>query len=173
MKKLLSMGPLLLLMSVIVVGASAFVYESAQQTVTQNIQEIATLSLSNAALGNIEEGETKSYDKVGTPALGDIISLTTSKANVYLHLDSDLDSQSGSYSAYTITVKFATVPGGSANATGDTACMMTLASPDPVAIDLDVAGSWTFDFEISTTADSVSTDTPTTVMITVLAESTA
>jgi VCBS repeat-containing protein len=49
---------------------------------------------------------------------------------------------------------------------------MTLASPDYAAINLDAAGSWTFDFEVTTTAKSVSADQPTTATIVVTAEST-
>ncbi len=171
-----SIGLLLIMLSFSIVAVSAFVYESAQQTVTQTIQEIATLTLQNSALGNIEEGETKTYTKTGGGGdveianLGDAISITTTKANVYLHLDSDLDSLTD-YSTYTITVKFAQVQG-STYSVGDTAGTMTIASPDPSAIDLDASGMWKFDFEITTTADSVSADSPSTVAITVTGEST-
>lgn len=159
------------MLSLIIVFVSAFIYETAQQTVTQTVEEIATLTLSSAALGNIEEGETKSYTKGTIPDLGAAISITTTKPNVYLHLNSSIDSLSTYYTTYNVTVKFATVPGGS-HSVGETACTLTIASPDPAAINLDAAGSWTFDFEVTTTADSVSADQPTTATIVVTAEST-
>ena len=169
-KKIL--GVFFILLSILIVFVSAFVYETAQQTVTQTVTNIATLTLSNAALGTIEEGETKSYTKVDVTELGAAISITTTKAGVYLHLNSDIDSLSTYYTTYTITVKFITVPGGSSHAVDDTACTMTIVSPDPAAVTLDVAGSWVFDFEVTTTADSVSADQPTTATIVVTAEST-
>ena len=45
-------------MSLIIVVVSAFVYDQASQTTTQTIVNVAALTLNNAALGNIEEGET-------------------------------------------------------------------------------------------------------------------
>ena len=165
-----SIGLLLVILSFSIVGVSAFVYESAQQSITQTVQEIATITLQNSALGNIEEGATQAYTKSEVAELGNAISLTTTKANVYLHLDSDLNDLTD-YSTYTITVKFSQVVG-STYSIGDTACTMTLASPDPTAIDLDAAGTWKFDFEITTTAGLVDADVPTTVTITVTAEST-
>ncbi len=171
-----SIGLLLVILSFSIVGVSAFVYESAQQTATQTIQEIAEITLQNSALGNIEEGETKTYTKTGgggdveLATFGEAIIITTTKDNVYLHLNSDLDSLSD-YSTYTITVKFAQVQG-STYTVGNTAFTMTLASPDPTAIDLDVAGEWKFDFEITTTANSVNGNTNKTVTITVSGEST-
>ena len=166
-------GLVFLLMSFTIASVSAYVYEQAQQTITQTIQEIANITLQNSDLGNIEEGETISYTKVGVPLLGDAISVVTTKANVYLHLDSDLDSLSSYYSVYDIVVKYDTVPGGSSHTSGNTACTLTLGSPDFSSIDLDVAGSWTFDFEITTTAQSVSADQATTVTIIVSAQSIA
>ncbi len=165
-------GVLFILLSFSIVGVSAYVYEQAQHQVTQTILNIATLTVQNSALGNIDEGQTILYTPSNQSDLNNIISIATIKANVYLHLDSDLDSLSGSYSAYNIVVKFDSVPGGSGHSTGDTACTLSLASPDFSSIDLDVAGSWTFDFEITTTANSVSSDTATIVTISVSAEST-
>ena len=165
-------GVFFVLLSIIIVSVSALVYESAQQTVTQTIKEIATITLNNSALGNIEEGETKSYTKADVAALGAAISITTGKANVYLHLNSTIDSLSAYYTTYTITVKYITVPGGSTHSVGETAATMTIASPDPAAVTLDVAGSWVFDFEVTTTAQSVSADQATTATIVVTAEST-
>ena len=167
------MGVLLIALAFSVVGVSAYVYQQSQMTVTQtvNVKEIATITLQNSTLGNINEGETKSYTKNEVATLGNAIDITTTATNVYLHLNSDLDSQS-SYSTYSITVKFSTVPGGSAHSVGDIACTMTKAAPDPSGITLDVAGTWKFDFEVTTTANSVDSDTPTTVTIVVTAEST-
>lgn len=159
------------LLSLMIITVSAFVYESATQTVTQTIQDVATLTLNNAALGNIEEQETKSYTKTEIPALGNVVSTTTAKNNVYLYFSSDLDSLGTYYTTYTITVKCATVPGGSSHSVGDTVATMTIATPDPAAVTLDIAGSWTFDFEITTTAKSVSSNQATSATIVVTAES--
>jgi hypothetical protein len=49
----------LILLSLSIVSVSAFVYESAQQSVDQTIRDIATFSLKDSTLGDIEEGETK------------------------------------------------------------------------------------------------------------------
>lgn len=165
-------GLLSIILAFSVIAVSAFVYETAQHTVTQNIKEIATLTVQNSALGNIEEGETKSYTKATVSSLGNIVNVTTTKDNVYLHFNSDIDSLSTYYTTYTITVKFAAVGSGSSHLVGDPACTMSLASPDPSAVTLDKSGTWRFDFEISTTAKSVSSDQPTTATIIVTAEST-
>lgn len=164
------LGVFFVLLSILIVSVTAVVYETAQQTVTQTIKNIATLVLNSPALGNIEEGETKSYTKADVVALGDAINITTYKANVYLHLNSDVDSLNAYYTTYTITIKYATVPGGSSHSTGQIAAIITIVSPDPAGIGLDVAGSWTFDFEITTTAKSVSSDQATTVTIVATAE---
>ena len=171
MKKRL-VGFALLFLSLAVVAVSAYVYETANIAVTQTVKNIATLTVQNSALGNIEEGQTLSYTKATVSSLGNILSLTTTKDNVYLHLDSDVNTLSTYYSTYTITVKYAAVGVGSSHNVGDTACTMTLASPDPAGITLDKAGTWQFDFEITTTAKSVSSDQATTVTIIVTAEST-
>src|SRR3972149_5109612 len=159
-------------MSLIIAVASAYVYETAQNTITQTVQNIATLTLQNSALGTIEEGQTISYTKGTVASLGDIVTITTTKDNVYLHFDSDVQALTTYYSNYTITVKYAAVGSGSTHNVGDTACTMTLASPDPAAVTLDVDGAWRFDFELTTTAKSVSSDQATTVTIVVNAEST-
>ena len=96
-----------------VVLVSAFVYEQASQTTTQTIIEVANLSLNNAVLGNIEEGETILYTAGNTSAVSNILSVTTTKANVYLYFNTDLDAQSGNYNTYQIEVIADTVPGGS------------------------------------------------------------
>jgi hypothetical protein len=164
-------GLLLIMLSITIIGVSAYVYEQASQTITQTIVDIATLTLKNSALGNLNEGETQTYTQATIANLGDAVSLTTTTANVYLHLDSDLDSLTG-YSTYNIVVKFSQVAG-STYSVGDTACTLSIASPDYSSIDLDAAGNWAFDFEITTTAGSVSSDTPSTVTIVVSAESTS
>jgi hypothetical protein len=164
-------GVLFVLLSFTIVMVSAYVYETAQLQTTQTIQEIATLTVQNSALGTIEEGETKSYTKATVPSLGNIVNITTTKGNVYIHFNSDLDSLTTYYTTYDITVKFAAVPGGSSHNVDDTACIMTLLSPDPAAVTLDVSGTWRFDFQITTIAKSVSTDQLTTVTIVVTAES--
>ena len=164
-------GLLLIMLSITIVGVSAYVYEQATQTITQTIIDIATITLKNSALGNLNEGDSQTYTNATVPNLGDAISLTTTTANVYLHLDSDLDALS-SYSTYDIVVKFSQVVGATYSV-GDTATTLTIGSPDYSSIDLDAAGTWAFDFEITTTAPSVSSDTPSTVTIIVGAESTA
>jgi len=169
-KKIL--GVFFILLSILIVFVSAFVYETATQTVGQTITNIATLTLKSSALGNIEEGETIKYTKDNATNLDAAISITTTKAGVYLHLNSNIDSLSAYYTTYNITVKFFTVPVGSGYSEGNAACTMTLSSPDPAAIILDAAGSWVFDFEVTTTAKSVSADQPTTATIVVTAEST-
>ena len=170
-----TMGFLLIMLSFSIVGVSAFVYETAQQTVTQTIQVAATLTSQDSALGNIFEGDTILYTRVGgggdveLASLDDIISITTVKTNIYMHLDSDLDALAD-YSTYSIVVNFDTVPGGSGQS--GTAATLTTGAPDSSAITLDAAGDWTFDFEITTTANGVVADTPTTVTITVSVEDT-
>ena len=169
-------GIALILMSVLIVTASAFIYESTSQTSSQVIKNIATLTINNAALGNIEEGSTNGYAKGNTSSLGSIVTLTTTKDNVYLHFASDLNTNSSTlstyYSTYNITVKYWTVGSGSSHSQGQTACTMSLGASDPAAITLDKLGTWAFDFEITTTAKSVSSDVGTIVTIIVTAEST-
>lgn len=161
-----------ILMSITIVAASAYVYETAQNTVTQTVKNIATLTLNNSALGNIEEGQTISYTKATVSSLGDIVTITTTKDTVYLHFDSDIQLLTTYYSTYSITVKYAAVGSGSSHNVGDTACTMTIGSPDPAAVTLDKLGTWRFDFELTTTAKSVSSDQATTATIVVTAEST-
>ena len=163
-------GVSLLLLSLLVVVVSAYVYETGNISVTQTVQNIATLTVQNAALGDIEEGQTIGYAKGNLSSLGSILNLTTTKNNVYLHLDSNVNLLSSYYSTYTITVKYAVALSG--HTVGETAKTITLASPDPTALTLEIAGDWRFDFEITTTALSVSADQPTTVTIVVTAEST-
>jgi hypothetical protein len=166
-------GLLLMALSIFIVATSAFIYEQASQTTTQTILEIASITLNNAALGNIEEGETILYTASNTSSLNDILSLTTTKANVYLHFDTDLDSQNTNYDTYEIKVKVGdTVPGGSSSSTGDNVATLSIGSPDTTSgVALDTAGDWTFDFEIATIANSVSSNQASTVNVTVTAES--
>jgi hypothetical protein len=166
------LGVLFLLLSFAVVSVSAYVYESMQQNVTQTIKEIATISLNNSTLGNLEEGQTLFYTKSNVTNLGAAISLTTTKANVYMHLSSNLASQSTYYSTFNVAVKIATKPSGGTHSAGETVYTLTLASPNSGSINLDVLGTWTFDFEVTTTAKSVSSDKSNIVTITVTAEST-
>ena len=132
---------------------------------------VAILTLQDSALGNIEEGQTICYTPANKIDLDDAMRVSTVNSIVYLHLDSNLDTLSGNYDTYDIVVKFDTVPEGSSHNTGDTACTLSLASPDYSSIDLDVAGSWTFDFEITTTAKSVSADQATTTVTIVVSAS--
>jgi hypothetical protein len=161
-----------LLMAMMIVSVSAFVYEQSSQTMGQTIVNVATLTLQNSALGNIDEGETKTYNKTTVSSLGAAASITTTKAPVYLHFNSNIDTLSTNYSNYTLVAKYITVPGGSTHAVGQTAATMTLASPNATAVTLDVLGAWVFDFELTTTAKSVSSNQTSTATITVTAEST-
>ena len=69
-------------------------------------------------------------------------------------------------------MKYAVVGAGSTHNVGDIAYTMTIATPDPTEVTLDKLGAWQFDFEITTTAKSVTTDQLNTVTIVVTAEST-
>jgi hypothetical protein len=169
MKKKL-VGFAFVFLSVVIMSASAIVYESAQQTASQTIIDIASISLKSFELGNLEEGETKSYTKAELADLGEAIRVSTTKANVYLHLDSDIQVLSSLYTTYTLTIKFITVPSGSSHSVGETATTLTIANPDSGAIHLDATGTWAFDFELETTAKLVSSDQPATATIVVTAE---
>jgi hypothetical protein len=157
---------------VLIAAVAAYVYETAQHQTTQTIKEIANIQIGNAALGNIEEGQTIAYTKVGTPILGQILNVTTTKDNVYLHFASDIAVLTTYYTTFQIVVKFAAVGSGSTHSVGDVACTMTIASPNPSEVTLDKLGTWSFDFEITTTAKSVTADQSSTATVTVTAEST-
>jgi len=163
-------GLILIMLSLSIIGVSAFVYDQASHTISQTIVNVATITVKNSALGNIEEGETKGYGKLNVTSLGNIINITSVKDGIFLHFDSDIDSLDSYYDTYDIIVKFAAVGSGSSHSVGDTACTLTLASPDD-SVTLDKLGSWRFDFEITTTALGVSADQETTVTINVTAES--
>jgi hypothetical protein len=160
-------GLLLVLLSFFIVLVSAFVYDQASQTTTQTITDVASLSISNADLGPIEEGETIVYPTT-TPALDNILSVTTTKDHAYLYIVTDLDTQSGNYDTYQIEVIVDTAPG----SLSGTVATLTIVNPSTITgIDLDTAGGYTFDFQVTTTAQQVSSDTPTTVNIDVSVES--
>jgi hypothetical protein len=165
-----AVGISLLLLTLLVVGVSAYVYETGTVAVTQTVKNIATLTVQNSALGNIEEGQTIAYTKATVSTLGSILNLTTTKTGVVLHFASNVDSLSTQYSTYTITVKYAVAISG--HTIGETLLTMTLASPNPTGVALGVAGEYRFDFEITTTALSVSSDQATSASVVVTAEST-
>jgi hypothetical protein len=167
------LGIAMLLLTIGIIGVSAYVYETGNIAITQTVRNIATITVQNSALGDIEEGDTLSYTKATVSSLGAILNLTTGKDNVYLRFNSDLDTLSTYYTWYNITVKYAAVAGGSSHSVGDVACTMTLLSPDPASFALDKTGDWRFDFEITTTAKQVVVDHATTVNIVVTAESTS
>ncbi len=167
-----STGVFLILLSISILGVSAYVYEMATQQIDQRIIEIANISLLSPDLGDINEGETKFYDKATVANLGDAITITTTTAGVYLHLNSDLNLLNAQYETYSIDVLYDTVPVGSLAVSGTVAFTMTPGSPDPAPITLDADGTWTFDFEITTKPYSVIANTNTTVEIIVSAEST-
>ena len=152
--------------------ASAYVYETGQIEMSQTVKNIATLTVGNNNLGYIEEGQTATITKTENASLGGIVSVTTTKDNVYLYFSSDIAALTTYYTTYQITVKYSAVGSGSSHTVGDIACTMTIASPTPSSITLDKLGTYTFDFELTMTAKSVSADQPTTAIITVTAEST-
>jgi len=162
-------GLLYLIFGLMVAGVSAYVYQQATMTISQNIVEIATIVVQSSDLGDIYEGETRTYTSTEVTELGSAVTITTTEQPVYLYFDSDVDSLTGSYSTYDITVQYNTVPP-SGTGSGD-ACTMTLSSPLSAPVTLDAIGTWVFDLSIETTALSVDADTPTTVTIVVSAES--
>jgi hypothetical protein len=172
-KSIRTAGLALILFGLAAIGVSAYVYQQATMTVSQTNIEIATLTLKNSDLGNINEGETLTLDNNTIAKLGDAIIITTTSQPVYLHLDSDLDSQSGSFTTYNITVEYATVASGGTGVPGNSAGTLSITSPDYSSITLDAVGTWTFNLEVTTTADSVDADTPTTITIIVTSESTS
>jgi hypothetical protein len=164
----------LILLGLSIVSVSAFVYESAQQSVDQTIRDIATFNLKDSTLGDIEEGETRIYTKANVGSLGAAINITTTKEGVYLYLDSNLDGDdlAASYSSYNVTVKFIAIADEtSTHHFGETACIMTMDSPYSSSVTLDKAGLWSFDFEIAMTAKSVTSDQGTSLTIIATAES--
>jgi hypothetical protein len=165
-------GLLLIALSFSIIVTSAFIYEQASQTTTQTILEIASITLNDSALGNIEEGDTVLYTPSNTSAVDNVISITTGKANVYMHIDTDLEGQSTYYNTYQIEVVVSSAPGTST--LSGTVATLSIGSPDTATgIDLDVAGDYVFDFQVTTNAKQVSGNQGSTVNITVYAESTS
>jgi hypothetical protein len=165
-----AIGIALIILSLLVGVVSAYVYETGTISVTQTVKNIATLTVQNSALGNIEEGQTIAYTKATVSSLGNILDLTTTKTGVVIHFDSNINLLSTYFSTYTITVKYAVALNG--HSIGDVLTTMTIASPDPTGVTLTAAGAYQFDFEITTTALSVSSDQATSVTVVVTAEST-
>ncbi len=163
-------GLSLLLLSLLVGAVSAYVYETGTIAVSQTVKNIATITVQNSALGNIEEGQTITYTKATVSSLGNILNLTTTKASVVLHFASNVNTLNTYYSTYTITVKYANAING--HVVGDVLTTISIASPNPTGVTLAAIGAYQFDFEITTTALSVSSDQATSATITVTAEST-
>lgn len=153
------------------VSISAYVYEQSSQTVSQNIVEIATITLKNSDLGNINEGQTQRYTSATVPNLGDAVSITITAENVKLHFNSNLEEYSKAYSTYDINIVLSEKPAGSNLKVGSTVCTLSLSSPNYSSVNLDAIGTYRFNFEITTTANSVDEDTPTNVTIVVSAQS--
>jgi len=164
-------GLAFIILSFLVVSISAYIYEQSSQTISQNIVEIATISLKNSDLGNINEGQTKTYTNETIPSLGNAISITITEENVKLHFNSNLDEYSRAYSTYTIDVVLVEKPAGSNLEVGSTMCTLSLSSPDYSSVNLDSIGTYCFNFEITTTANPVDEDTPTSITIVVSAQS--
>jgi hypothetical protein len=164
----LSLAAVALVASTVV---AAIIYESGTNQLTQTVKNVATLTLQNSALGNIEEGQTITITKATVSSLGAAVTLVTTKDNTYLNLDSDINLLTSAFSTYTVTAKYASVGSGSSSTVGSTACTMSIASPNPAVITLDKAGTWVLDFEVSATAKSVSSDQATTATINVSVQS--
>jgi hypothetical protein len=165
-----AIGISMLIIALMIGIVSAYVYETATITATQTIKNIATLTVQNSALSNIEEGQTLTLTKTQVSSLGNAVSLTTTKASVVLHFASNLNTLNTFYSAYTITVKYANAVNG--HAVGDVLTTMSIATPNPTGVTLAAVAAYQFDFEITATALSVSSDQVTSATITVTAEST-
>jgi hypothetical protein len=162
-------GLLLMLLALFVGVASAYVYETGNITVTQTVKNIATITVQNSVLGEIEEGQSIAYTKATVASLGNILSLATTKANVVLDFASNLNTLSTYYSEYTITVKYANAVNG--RSVGDVLTTISIGSPNPTGVTLAAIATYQFDFEITTTALSVNSDQATSATITVTAES--
>jgi hypothetical protein len=163
-------GLLFLLFGLMITGVSAYFYQHTTMTVTQKNAEVATITLKNFDLGNIKEGETKTYTSSEVANLGEAIKITTTTEPVYLHLDSNLDTLGSLFSTYKISVLYKTVP--PTGTYSGTASSITLSSPEPPYIVLNVTGTWVFDLSVEIAANSVDSNTPTIVTIIASAEST-
>ena len=152
--------PLLILGSILIASVSAFIIFQPSNTFT--------IKMNQGILGNILEGQTINYDPVNTPSLNDVIFIKTTQPNVYLYFDTNLHIQSNNYATYQIIIKAGdTIPFESEHRSGDVIAILTLEKPDAISkVVLDVAGEWTFDFDITTTAKSVNSNQSITVFIT-------
>ena len=164
-------GLTFLFLALFVSAASAYVYQSAVQSIDQTVKEVATFTLQSPVLGDIFEGETKSYTKAEVSELGNAIVVSTTKDIVYVHFSSNIEALGAYYSDYSVTVKFNAVPEGSMHGVGDTAYVLILGAPESSPVLLDVAGSYAFDFEITMAAKSVDSDQAASLAITLTAES--
>ena len=160
-------GFMLVLFCMLIFSVSAFNTEQSSNPVT--------IELNQGILGNIIEGQTLHYTPNNTSSLDDILQITTTQTNVHLFFDTDLNAQSGNYAIYKIVVKVGdTIPVGSEFSKGYIISTLTLGVPDNASgVALDAAGAWTFDFGITTTTKSVSSNQTSTVRIKVSAESTS
>ena len=156
---------LLIPISLLIVSVSGLITEPPSNNIT--------IILNQGILGNINEGQTMFYTPSNTSSLNDIVIMTNTQANISLYLDTDLDAQGDIYATYQIDVKVGdTIPNESNYSTGDTIATLDMANPDTASgVTLDVAGDWTFDFEITTTANTMSLDQSTIVKITVSVKS--
>jgi hypothetical protein len=158
------------------IGAATAIgyYEQQQSVITQNIKNVADITTKNPSLPNLEEGQSATYTKTTVTDLGDAADVTTYKSNVILAFSSsDISALTTKYSQYEIVIKYAVVPVGSTSTVGDVAATITMASPNPSSVTLDLAGNWQFDYEISVTAlPGISADTSSTATVTVTASPT-
>ena len=58
-----AIGISMLTIALLIGVVSAYVYETGNVAVTQTVKNIATLTVQNSALGNIEEGQTIALQK--------------------------------------------------------------------------------------------------------------
>jgi hypothetical protein len=151
---------MLLFACVFVTGVTGFVYEQSTQTFSQTIIDVATIELNSQLLGNLCEGESKTFTKNEVPSLGNAIAVSVSSPfePVNLNIYGDLDELSVYYSQYDVVVKFSRVVGESYSV-GEVACILGIGGEDYGSIELDAIGVWVFDLEISATAKSVNDDT--------------
>jgi len=145
--------------SLLIISVSGFV----SVPFSNNIE----INLNTGVLGNINEGQRMFYTPKNISSLDNIVRIISKQANISLFFDTDLDSQRENYAVYQIIVKVGdNVPLESNLNSGDTITVLDLKNPDTeFGIKLDTAGSWTFDFEILTVANSVSSDKSNSVNI--------
>ena len=150
-------GGILLLFCISIFSVSAFVSEKQSNSVS--------IELNQAILGNIMEGQTVYYTPRNSSSLDQILFIRTVQNNVSLYFDTDLELQNDNYAIYQIVVRVGnTIPYGSNFVPNDIITILSLANPDSVSLTkLDVAGEWTFNFEIINTAKSVTSNQDTSV----------